>query len=191
MRLAIADPPYLGRADRWYGDGRGSGKKRATGGRDGRKPDYHPNAAAWDQPEEHARLVERLTADFDGWAIAGASDYVRLLLEAAPAAATLGIWHRPNAMPGGGRLLRSWEPVVFLVPESRRDRASGITVRDVLTEPVRQQGFLGSKPPAWTAWVLNVLGYNADTDTITDLFPGSGAVANAAAQGALNLGAPA
>ncbi len=23
MRLAIADPPYLGRANRWYGSGRG------------------------------------------------------------------------------------------------------------------------------------------------------------------------
>ena len=25
MKLAIADPPYLGRANRWYGDGCGDG----------------------------------------------------------------------------------------------------------------------------------------------------------------------
>ena len=186
MRLAIADPPYLGRADRWYGDGRGSGRTRSTEkGRNGRRPDRHPAAAEWDAPERHKQLVRDLTAECDGWAVAGAPDTVRVLLEAAPPDARLTIWHRPNAMPGGSRVLTSWEPVIVYVPPERRGRTSGVTVRDVLSSPVLPQGFLGSKPPAWTSWVLAMLGHDPDTDEVVDLFPGSGAVARVAAAGVL------
>lgn len=180
MRLAIADPPYLGRADRWYGSGRGSGRTRATEkGRNGRRPDHHPDASEWDDPDRHRQLVRDLARDYDGWAVAGAPDYVDLLLAAAPPGAQLAIWHRPNAMPGGARVLVSWEPVVVFVPPARRGRATGITVRDVLSTPVLPQGFLGSKPPAWTSWVLAMLGHDAEADEVADLFPGSGAVARA------------
>lgn len=184
MKLAIADPPYLGRADRWYGDGRGSGRTATVAGRNGRKPDHHPQAAEWDDPERHVQLVRDL-AQYDGWLVAGAPGTERVLLEAAPADAQLGIWHRPNAMPGGGRVLRSYEPVVFRVPEGRRDRSTGPRVRDVLSSPVLPQGFLGSKPPAWTRWALELLGYQP-SDELVDIFPGSGAVA-AAADGRLDF----
>lgn len=66
MRFAIADPPYLGRASRWYGDGRGHG-----GGRG--RADFHPEANKWDDPAAHVRLIEDVNARFDGWAIAGSS----------------------------------------------------------------------------------------------------------------------
>lgn len=184
MRLAIADPPYLGRADRWYGNGRGSGRTRIPTalGRNGRKPDHHPDAADWDRPERHAELVAQLTAECDGWAIAGAPDAntIRVLLNAAPPAARLAVWSRPNSMPGGSRVLSSWEPVIYLVPEGRRDRSAGPAVRDLLSAPVLPQGFLGSKPPAWTRWVLELLGYDPSADELLDMFPGSGAVTSAA-----------
>src|SRR5699024_1113360 len=145
MRLAIADPPYLGRAARWYGDGRGPGRGRVTAhGRNGRKPDHHPDAHEWDQPHRHTQLVSDLS-DFDGWAIAGARDYLGLLLAAAPADARVAVWHRPSAMPGGGRIITAWEPVLYRVPTGRRDRRTGHMIRDVLTHPVHRQGFLGSK----------------------------------------------
>lgn len=186
MRLAIADPPYLGRADRWYGDGRGSGRTRATEkGRNGRRPDRHPDASAWDEPAAHTGLVQRLAEQYDGWALAGAPDYVGLLLAAAPQGSQLAVWHRPNAMPGGARVLVSWEPVLVFVPPSRRGRSSGMSVRDVLSTPVLPQGFLGSKPPAWTAWVLALLGHDPAHDDVDDLFPGSGAVTSAARAGVL------
>jgi len=51
---------------------------------------------------------------------------------------------------------------------------------------VLRQGFLGSKPPAWTRWVLGLLGYDPATDELTDLFPGSGLVA-AVADGMLPI----
>lgn len=48
MRLAIADPPYLGRANRWYGIGRGhrGGIGRAAA---------HEAAAEWNNPATHVR----------------------------------------------------------------------------------------------------------------------------------------
>lgn len=187
MRLAIADPPYLGRGDRWYGEGRGAGRNRqTTNGRNGRKPDLHPGATEWDDPARHVQLIEELERDFDGWVLAGAADSTRLLLAAAPERAQLAIWHRPNSMPGGARLLNSWEPVVVRVPDARRDRSTGLSVRDVLASPVLPQGFLGSKPPAWTRWALAMLGYDPSRDDLLDIFEGSGAV-TAAADGMLAL----
>jgi hypothetical protein len=64
MKLCIADPPYLGRAVRWYGEGGcgyGNGVNQA---------DNHPEAYLWDLPETHKQLVRDLERDFDGWAIA-------------------------------------------------------------------------------------------------------------------------
>lgn len=193
MRLAIADPPYLGRADRWYGDGRGSGRTRTAGGgpgRDGRKPDHHPDAKEWDDPAAHTDLVHRLDDEFDGWAVAGHASTTGLLLAAAPASAQLAIWGRTNGIPGGARVVNSWEPVVICVPRARRDRSTGMRTRDLLVAPVRRQGFLGSKPPEWTRWVLDMLGYDPSTDEVHDVFAGSGAVASAA-DGMLALAAAA
>lgn len=189
MRLAIADPPYLGRADRWYGAGRGSGRVRTRGGfraRDMHKPDEHPEARRWDDPAAHVALIEHLEAEFDGWALAGHASTAALMLDAAPERAQLAIWSRPNAVPGGARVVNSWELLLLRVPDARRDRASGMRVRDVLHASVRQQGFVGSKPPEWTRWVLALLGYDPATDDLVDMFPGSGMV-RAAADGMLPI----
>lgn len=35
----------------------------------------------------------------------------------------------------------------------------------------------GAKPRPWTRWVLDMLGYDQDADSVDDLFPGSGSVA--------------
>ena len=63
MKLAIADPPYLGRANRWYGDGCGDGN--GVG-----RADFHPEASNWDNPQTHIDLVHMLEKEYDGWAIA-------------------------------------------------------------------------------------------------------------------------
>lgn len=169
--LAIADPPYLGRADRWYGDGRGSGRPISKG----RKPDYHPDAAYWDHLESHLKLIEELDQQFDGWALAAHASRSHELLAHAPARARLCIWHRPNAMPGGARIVNRWEAVIVAPPADRIKAVKGLSVSDVLTEAVHPQGFLGSKPPRWTIWVLNMLGAQPG-DCVEDIFPGSGAV---------------
>lgn len=45
------------------------------------------------------------------------------------------------------------------------------------------KAFIGAKPQAWVEWVLDALGYDPTADTVDDLFPGSGAVGAALAQG--------
>ena len=47
---------------------------------------------------------------------------------------------------------------------------------DVLVAPFRASGFAGAKPRAWTRWVLEMLGYDQESDTVDDIFGGSGAV---------------
>lgn len=174
MRLAIADPPYLGRANRWYGE---TGRGRAFGvGR----PDIHPNASDWDDPEQHRLLVDDLHSNYDGWAIAAHADSLRFYLSIVDPDARVMVWVRHNAPPSGARVKNDWEPVIVYIPEERRARASGMQSADALTRGVQGMGFVGSKPPEWTRWVLNALGYDPAVDELTDLFPGSGAVTAAA-----------
>lgn len=175
MRLAIADPPYLGRAARWYGDGRGSGRTITSGGRPARKPDHHPDAAEWDRLERHVELIGQLST-YDGWALAGTAESGARLLPYAPPGSRLAAWIRPNAMPAGSRVINTWESVLFFTPESRRRLVRGGSSRDALVASQKPSGFLGSKPKEWTLWVLELLGYDSQSDTVEDLFPGSGAV---------------
>jgi hypothetical protein len=170
MRLAIADPPYLGRADRWYGAGRGhrGGLGRATA---------HEAAAEWDNPATHQALVAQLEADYDGWVIAASADSLATYLPVCPPDVRVMVWHKGNAIPSGSRISNQWEPVIAKVPEGRRGRTVGSAVSDVLTAGISyRHNFVGSKPYPWTHWVLEVLGYQEDEDEVHDLFAGSGAV---------------
>ncbi|WP_157001414.1 hypothetical protein [Agromyces laixinhei] len=180
MRLAIADPPYLGRANRWYGDGRGS-----SGGR--HVADHHPAARDWDVAETHRDLVRRLIDEYDGWAIAAAPDSLPVYLGACVGIAPrVMIWHRRNAPPSGSRIGSMWEPVILSIPGGRSANGTGLHVSDVLDESAPRRNFAGSKPSAWTRWVLDALGYRPDEDEVHDIFAGSGAVA-AASDGMLAL----
>lgn len=174
MRLAIADPPYLGRSNRWYGDGRGS-----SGGR--HVADHHPEARVWDTAEAHRDLVRRLLDEFDGWAIAAAPDSLPVYLGACVGVVPrVMVWHRRNAPPSGSRVGSMWEPVILRVPDGRSAHGTGLEVSDVLDAAAPRRGFAGSKPDAWTRWVLDALGYRPGEDEVIDLFTGSGAVADAA-----------
>lgn len=195
MRLAIADPPYpplfrerfdlaggasrvtaRSRARRWYGDG-------PRGHSDSPRADLHPNAGMWDDLDAHRELLLLLVEQYDGWAIATTPDGLGAY-HPLPINAQVMAWHKPTAMPGGGRLIERWEPVIVYIPEQRRTRASG-RVSNVLTATAPSsrhggQSFVGSKPEAWTHWVLDALGYDPEVDELDDLFPGSGAVTAAA-----------
>lgn len=190
MRLAIADPPYLGRAH-WYSDTGRRGTGFRSNGRMDRPADHHPAASEWDDPARHAMLVAELLRDFDGFAVAMARDSLPVYLAAMPEA-RIAVWHNPAAWPPGGRVHATWEPVALQIPCGRRALRSAQYVKDVLIAvPPRHEGFIGAKPAAWTRWVLDMLGYDAAVDTVDDLFPGSGAVTREIAQGTLDLDGPA
>jgi hypothetical protein len=175
MKFAIADPPYLGRAVRYYGEG-------GRGGRNRKQADKHPEAFIWDNPKTHQDLAKNLMRDFDGFAIAmsvhSLSTYLQVLETDSENGIRVGVWHRPNAVPSGSRVTNYWEPVIFKIPKCRKGRFKGPHTNDVLTCNISQNGFIGSKPIEWTHWVLDVLGVTED-DEVHDLFHGSGAVADA------------
>lgn len=178
MKLAIADPPYLGRAHRNYGPGSeliafGQGDK-TTHSKRPRQTTTHPDADVWDKPERHRALVEQLIRDYDGWAIAMNASSLRDYLRWVPDDTRICSWHKPRSVPTGSRITPSWEPVLVFVPRARRARQTGHMVTDTHVAP-DPHDFVGAKPSSWTRWVLDVLGF-LDGDEVTDLFGGSGAV---------------
>ena len=165
MRMAYADPPYVGSCKMYQHEH----------GIDGR---------CWDDPLTHAALITRLLVDFpDGWALSLGSPSLRTLLNYCPEDVRVGVWvkpfasFRPNVTPA-----YAWEPVIFRGGRRRtRDEWSG---RDWVSAmpPVfsgESRGVPGMKPEAFCWWLFNdLLGLRAG-DQFVDLFPGSGAVSRA------------
>jgi hypothetical protein len=175
MQLAIADPPYLGRANRWYGDGCGDGLGIG-------RADSHPEAKIWDNAQTHKDLVFHLEEKYDGWAIAltvhSLSTYMSVIKTDSRNGIRVMSWIKPIAIPSGSRIATTWEPVIVRVPKERKGHNSGKRMKDHLIANPRQNGFVGSKPDEWTHWVLDAMGYQQG-DSVTDLFAGSGAVSEA------------
>lgn len=173
MRLAIADPPYLGRAVRWYGAG-GCGDGHGKG-----QADNHPDAHLWDHPETHRQLARQLLEEFDGFAIAltvhSLSTYLDVIETDSRNGIRVAVWHKPASVTSGSRISNHWEPVIFKIPKERRSWKTGPSVSDVMRCNPPRNGFVGAKPIEWTQWVLEVLGATEE-DEIVDLFYGSGAV---------------
>ena len=173
MKFAIADPPYLGRAHRWYGVG-----GRAKGGGLGRA-DSHPEAYKWDHPAMHLKLAAELLLDYDGFALACTPHSLSTYLSVIPTHSENGIkllsWIKPGSMPTGSRITPSWEAVIIRIPKERKARAVGKQMVDYLICSAPRSGYAGSKPAEWTDWVLNAMGVEAG-DTVVDLFVGSGKV---------------
>lgn len=182
MMLAIADPPYLGRAGLWYG-GKGRSKQGTQGracGRGKLAAEYHPNASEWDNPSRHIDTLRQIDNDYDGWAYAASAKTIDMILPTAfQLGARLAVWQVTNAIPDGARVMSTWEAVLFKQPRSRRAVGTGMRVKDVLTCAHPVSGFVGAKPREWTNWVLDLLGYQINEDEVFDLFPGSGAVQQA------------
>ena len=154
MKFAYADPPYIGQAKRHYGKHR----------------DYSGEV-------DHAKLIERLEGDYDGWALSASIRSLPILMRLLPNDILTLAWCKPMAPPMGDHLHYSWEPV--LIRQLRKPKGyermhlvlspPGFTFRDKPAEHV-----IGEKPEGFLHWVLRCCGVLA-TDEFYDLFPGSGA----------------
>lgn len=166
MRLAYADPPYLGCARRYR---------------------EHPDAARWDDAAEHGALMERLEHDYDGWALSLSAKSLPELLPLAPAGVRVGAWVKPfSAYKKHVRIAYGWEPLIFRPGRPNNDPEAPCT-RDWLSSNMSlRRGTIGAKPEAFARWVLDLLGW-LDGDTLDDLFPGSGVMTAVAAQGTLSV----
>lgn len=161
MKFAYADPPYFGHGKRLYGI-------------------HHPDAADWDNKESHFELVERLADEYpDGWALSCNPSDLEWLLPRIPAPFRVCAWvktfHQIRPLVN---VQYTWEPLVLC--EGRIIRNRRPMVRDHLSCPIAmKKGLPGAKPDKFCDWVLDLLGFDPSEDTLHDLFPGTGGIADA------------
>jgi len=147
MRFAYADPPYLG-----------CGRLYAA---------HHAEALAWDDPETHRRLFQRLQDEFpEGWAVSCHTPSLRVLLPMTPPDTRIGAWVKPFAVfKPNVPVAYAWEPVLFR--GGRRRGRDEPTVRDWHSENIAmKKGLPGAKPPKFPMWVADLLGVDWKQDTI-------------------------
>ena len=129
LRFAYADPPYPGRARKYYGD----------------QPTFAGEV-------DHAALIASLTTSYDGWALSTSEDALRWILPLCPEGARVCPWVKPiGAAPATYGLHNTWEPLI--VVQGRRLRPGR---RDWLRAmPARGGGDLpGRKPIAFCAFLF-------------------------------------
>lgn len=166
LRFAYADPPYLGMAEKTYGD-------------------RHEAAAEYDSIEAHKALVERMCAEYpDGWAMSLHVPSLKRVLAICPDDARVAAWCKPWApfRPGSKHAQYAWGPVIFWRGREFVERCH--CHRDYAVIPMvlggAKTGFgKGTKPERFTRWVIEDLLGAEKHDTIDDLFPGSGGVSRA------------
>lgn len=159
-RVAYADPPYPGCADKY---------------------EDHPDYAG---EVDHGDLIEQLLG-FDGWAL---STHVRglelcqsLLRQHGLVVNDdyrIGIWAKSfAAFKRNVKVAYTWEPVfIKAVRSPEPNRIEGIVCRDHIVESITlQKGLVGVKPERVCWWMFELLGLDP-ADEFHDLFPGSGAV---------------
>lgn len=148
-RLAYADPPFPGKA-RYYRD----------------QPTYAGEV-------DHEALIRQLET-YDGWALSTSSDALQGVLPLCPPGVRICGWGKPKPVPKATRGLHSnWEP---LIVKQARQLPPGVSDW-ISAQPARHGGTLiGRKPVKFVLWMFACLGADAHTDTLDDLFPGTGIV---------------
>jgi hypothetical protein len=167
MKLAYADPPYLG-CGKLYPE--------------------HPMSRRWDWPEAHQGLMREMDERYDGWALSLSAPSLRELLPLAPEGVRVAVWVKPfAAFKRNVRIAYTWEPVIF--KPGRDSSTDGAPVgRDHLSEAITlRKGFTGAKPTRFNRWILDLLGY-IPGDEFVDLFPGTGGMGQVLEHYQMSLG---
>jgi hypothetical protein len=119
---------------------------------------------------DHAELLERLEADYDGWALSTHHVGLRIVMPLLPERARICAWVKPWArMHPGPHLVYAWEPVI-IAPL----RAPARSVHDwIACNPARMRGLFGAKPEGLAHFIFAAAGLLPDDDFV-DLYPGTG-----------------
>lgn len=158
MKVAYADPPYIGHS---Y---------------------YYPEH----EEVDHVKLIEDLqwgNEHYDGWALSCSSPSLRFILNHYligksfdDGVIRIAAWvkpfasFKPNVNPA-----YAWEPIVFKPARVRHSRNEP-TVRDwVAVNITMKKGLVGAKPPKFCYWLFELLGMKPEDD-FNDLYPGTGIV---------------
>ena len=167
MHFGALDPPYIGCARRYYKG--------------------HP---AYAGEVDHRELIERALVDFpDGWALCLSSksifEIAAITNDVIPADRfddlRCGAWVKGSRACVSHRARDAWEPVILFGGRPRRMEPNEV-LDNALVWGGRQHShpgaLVGMKPPAFSEWVFRQLGALRG-DRLTDVFPGSGAIARA------------
>lgn len=166
MKLDYADPPYLG-----------CGKLYA---------EHHPNALDWDDPATHARLVEQLQDEADGWVLHSSATPEAMALYGRLVEKTGARWCSWRkgfaAFKKNVSVAYAWEPVI-IKPARKPVVSKRLVMRDWIDTDVQEsialkKGLTGAKPEAVCHWAFELMGAHPK-DELRDLFPGTGAVSKA------------
>jgi hypothetical protein len=153
MKFAYADPPYYGQGKKLYGK-------------------LHPQAAVWDDKQSHLDLIAKMDVDFDGWAMSCNPADLHWILNGRDdirVCAWAKTFHQIRPLAS---VQYSWEPLLICNPRKVANRKP--MVRDWLAcARAMGKGLVGAKPNAFNVWVLDLLGFDPQQDTITELFPGT------------------
>lgn len=162
MKLAYADPPYPNCAHLYK--------------------DHADFAGEVDQAE----LIARLEADYDGWVLHTSSTAIGIIAPLVPPTARWMAWFKPfAAFKKNVSVAYAWEPVIIR-PARKPVVSKRLIYRDWIDESdeaVREsitmkRGLTGAKPERVCHWAFEMMGA-ATTDTLADLYPGTGAVGRA------------
>jgi hypothetical protein len=192
MRLAYADPPYMGLSERYYGD----------------QPTF-------DGEVDHVELLSRLET-YDGWALSCSSASIPELLvvvedlrlqvglermarlkaglvsqataalwagDNPSSAVRLAIWLRRRPPHPTSRLMTAYEGLIFrpartVLPRSAERFTDVLADVDSRPRPTHPRSTIGMKPPRFSSWLFGLLGA-LPGDSFDDLYPGSGLVGRA------------
>lgn len=154
MKFAYADPPYYKMGKKMYGS-------------------FHNEAAIWDNKNAHLNLISTLVTDYpDGWALSCNPSNLAWILPACPSDVRVASWCKTYHQIRPTSTQFAWEPVLFRTTKKMPKREM---VRDWVCGPNSQKkGIPGAKPHYFNRWILDLLCFEHDFDTLDDLFPGSG-----------------
>jgi len=156
MKIAYADPPYIGQARKHYKDD------------------------AQCAEVNHHELIRVLNDVYpDGWALSCSSPSLQQILALCPSDVRIAAWVKPfAAFKVGVNPAYAWEPVIWRGGRTKRGRSEP-TVRDWIATPITlKRGVHGAKPDAFCYWLFDLLGLQPG-DILDDLYPGSRAVSRA------------
>ena len=155
MKIAYADPPYIGCAH-LYRD----------------RPDCAGEI-------DHAALIARLERDYDGWILHAAATPRSIAVLAPliePTGARWMAWVKGfAAFKRNVPVAWAWEPVI-VKPARKPVVSKRLVLRDWIQESIALcRGLTGAEPEAVCHWAFEMIAARPE-DRFDDLFPGTGAV---------------
>jgi hypothetical protein len=157
-KIGYADPPYINCAHLYK-----------------EHPDYGGEV-------DHAQLIDRLEAEYDGWVLHAAATPASMAIIAPLVEKTGARWMTWvkgfAAFKRNVSVAYAWEPVI--VKAARKPVVSKrLIMRDWIECPITlKRGLTGAKPEQVCHWAFEMVGARPEDD-LDDMFPGSGAVTEA------------